>query len=38
MGDELRRRVPFVARTARHFFDQRTVGQVRGNRDRHAHS
>jgi hypothetical protein len=38
MGDELRRRVPFVARTARYFFDQSGVGQVRRNRDRHVHS
>jgi hypothetical protein len=26
MGDELRRRVPFVARTPRHFCDQRAIG------------
>jgi hypothetical protein len=38
MGDELRRRVPLVACAARHFCDQRTVGQVRRNRDRHVHS
>jgi hypothetical protein len=38
VGDELRRRVPLVARAARHLCDQRAVGQVRRNRDRHVHS
>jgi hypothetical protein len=38
VGDELRGRVPLVARTARHFCDQRGVGKVGRNRDRHVHS